>query len=56
MTDNKPTNAAIERMCVKLFGCTSEELNPDDRADARLDACTALEDLTGLLISGSDRS
>ncbi len=50
MTDNKVTNAAIERMVVKMVGCTSSELNPDDRADARADA------LTTILISGSDRS
>ncbi len=52
MTDNKPapTNAAIERMVVKMFGCTSRELNPCDRKAAREDA------LTTILISGSDRS
>ncbi len=44
MTDNKPapTNADIERMCVRMFGCTSSELNPDDRGDARNDALTAI--------------
>ena len=38
----EPTRKEIERMCVKLYGCTSKELNPDDRADARNDARTAI--------------